>query len=99
MMQALLFCLMFALPTFAARTNVLLLGTDDLNDWIGCLGGHPQVKTPHIDRLAARGTLFVNAHCQSPLCNPSLRADDWPASHEHRRLWPRAVAPQCAGTA
>ncbi|REJ65435.1 MAG: DUF229 domain-containing protein [Planctomycetota bacterium] len=44
---------------------------DDLNDWVGCLGGHEQVKTPHIDALAARGTLFTNAHCQAPLCNPS----------------------------
>lgn len=51
--------------------NVLFLAIDDQNDWIGCLGGHPQVKTPHIDRLAARGTLFTNAHCQSPLCNSS----------------------------
>ena len=53
------------------RPNVLFLAIDDLNDWIGCLGGHPQVKTPNLDRLAARGTLFTNAHCQSPLCNPS----------------------------
>ena len=52
------------------RPNVLFVAVDDLNDWIGCMGGHPQVKTPHIDRLAARGTLFTNAHCQSPLCNP-----------------------------
>jgi arylsulfatase A-like enzyme len=73
-MKAFILCLLLALPAFAARPNVLLLGTDDLNDWIGCLGGHPQVKTPHIDRLAARGTLFANAHCQSPLCNPSRTA-------------------------
>ena len=51
--------------------NVLLIGVDDLNDWIGCLGGHPQAKTPNIDRLAERGMLFTNAHCQSPVCNPS----------------------------
>ena len=38
---------------------------------IGHLGGHPAAKTPHLDRLAARGTTFLNAHCQSPLCNPS----------------------------
>jgi arylsulfatase A-like enzyme len=54
-----------------AKPNVLFIAVDDLNDWVGCLGGHPQAKTPHIDRLAARGTLFANAHCQAPLCNPS----------------------------
>ena len=54
-----------------AKPNVLFLAIDDLNDWIGCLGGHPQVKTPNLDKLAARGTLFTNAHCQAPVCNPS----------------------------
>ena len=53
------------------RPNVLFIAIDDLNDWVGPLKGHPQVKTPHMDRLAARGTTFTNAHCQSPLCNPS----------------------------
>jgi choline-sulfatase len=53
------------------RPNVLFIAIDDQNDWIGCLGGHPLVQTPHIDRLAERGTLFLNAHIQSPLCNPS----------------------------
>jgi choline-sulfatase len=58
--------------TFAAeRPNVLLIAVDDLNDWVGCLAGHAQARTPNIDRLAARGTLFANAHCQAPLCNPS----------------------------
>ena len=51
--------------------NVLMIAIDDQNDWIGCLEGHPQAHTPAIDALAARGTLFTNAHCQSPLCNPS----------------------------
>jgi arylsulfatase A-like enzyme len=55
----------------AEKPNVLFIAIDDQNDWIGCLGGHPLVKTPHIDALARRGTLFLNAHCQSPLCNPS----------------------------
>lgn len=53
------------------RPNVLVISIDDLNDWVGCLNGHPQVQTPHMDALATRGTLFTNAHCQSPLCNPS----------------------------
>ena len=57
--------------TAQARPNVLLIAIDDLNDWVGPLGGHPQVRTPNIDRLAARGTTFVNAHVQAPLCNSS----------------------------
>ena len=55
----------------AERPNVLLISVDDLNDWVGCLGGHPQAKTPSMDALAKRGVLFANAHCQSPVCNPS----------------------------
>ncbi|HKX63317.1 MAG TPA: sulfatase-like hydrolase/transferase, partial [Verrucomicrobiae bacterium] len=55
----------------AERPNVLFIAVDDQNDWIHCLGGHPLVKTPNIDGLASRGTLFLNAFCQAPLCNPS----------------------------
>ena len=65
--------LVFSAANFAAekKPNVLFIAIDDQNDWIGYLGGHPMVKTPHIDRLAKRGTAFTNAHCQAPLCNPS----------------------------
>ncbi len=56
---------------FARRPNVLMIVVDDMNDWVGCLGGHPDVKTPNIDRLAARGMLFSNAHCAAPVCNAS----------------------------
>jgi arylsulfatase A-like enzyme len=55
----------------ADRANVLLIAVDDLNDWVGCLDGHSQTHTPNIDRLAARGMLFTNAHCQGTMCNPS----------------------------
>ena len=57
-----------------ARMNVLFLSVDDLNDWVGCLGGHPQAKTPNIDKLARKGVLFEQAHCAAPLCNPSRTA-------------------------
>lgn len=64
-----------AMPGYFAaprdRRNVLFISIDDLNDWVGCLGGHPDVKTPNLDRLARRGVLFTNAHCAAPLCNPS----------------------------
>lgn len=58
----------------AERPNVLFISVDDLNDWIGCLGGHPQAITPNLDRLAASGVLFTNAHCPAPACNPSRGA-------------------------
>jgi arylsulfatase A-like enzyme len=63
-----------AVAATPAKPNVLFIAIDDLNDWIGCLGGHPQAKTPNLDRLAAMGTLFTNAHCAAPLCNPSRAA-------------------------
>ncbi len=57
-----------------SRPNVLFIAMDDLNDWIGCLGGHPQTLTPNLDRLAASGVLFTNAHCPAPACNPCRSA-------------------------
>ena len=72
LLVALLFSIIPCSQLVAAdKPNILFIAIDDQNDWIGCLGGHPQAKTPHIDRLASEGTVFLNAHCQSPLCNPS----------------------------
>lgn len=67
------------IPTaaFAAENqspNVLFIAMDDLNDWVGCLGGHPQSLTPNLNRLAKTGVLFSNAHCAAPACNPSRTA-------------------------
>jgi arylsulfatase A-like enzyme len=56
------------------RPNILMIAADDWNDWVGVLGGHPQVRTPNVDRLAGRGVLFTDAHTASPLCNPSRSA-------------------------
>ena len=70
----LLLTLILMCTSGAGRPHVLFIAVDDLNDWIGCLEGHPQALTPNMDRLAARGILFTNAHCVSPACNPSRAA-------------------------
>ncbi len=51
--------------------NVLFIVFDDLNDWISCLGGHPQGESPNIDALADSGVLFSNAHVNCTICVPS----------------------------
>lgn len=53
------------------KPNVLFISIDDLNDWVGFLKNFPNVKTPNIDKLAAKGIVFTNAHCQAPICAPS----------------------------
>ncbi len=59
-----------AVASNSARPNILFVAIDDLNDWIGCLQGHPQIKTPNMDALAQRGVLFTEAHCPAPVCGP-----------------------------
>jgi arylsulfatase A-like enzyme len=51
--------------------NVLFIAVDDLNDWVGYTGTHPDARTPNIDALAERGTAFTQAFSQYPLCGPS----------------------------
>ena len=66
-----LLLLFFFAGNLWARPNVLFIGVDDLRDWVGHLSGHPNAKTPNIDRLAKRGVSFTRAYCSAPLCNPS----------------------------
>lgn len=56
------------------QPNILVIAVDDLNHWVHHLGRNPQVITPNIDRLAARGVTFTNAHAASSVCNPSRTA-------------------------
>jgi arylsulfatase A-like enzyme len=53
------------------RPDVVFIIVDDLNDWLGCLDGHPDAKSPNIDSLASSGMLFPQAYCNSPQCRPS----------------------------
>lgn len=56
------------------KPNVLFLAVDDMNDWIGCLETTPRAITPNLDRLAARGVNFSNAHTAGVFCAPSRAA-------------------------
>ena len=51
--------------------NILLIMADQLAPQFTGSYGHPLVQTPHMDALAARGTRFDAAYCNSPLCAPS----------------------------
>ena len=79
MLLALAVCLMgsaCATPVAQAdaRPNVLFIAVDDLNDWVGYLGGHPQGRTPNLDALAQQAFAFRYAYCPAPVCGPSRTA-------------------------
>src|SRR5690242_2396471 len=54
-----------------ARPNILLIMADQHSPHVLGCRGDPVVRTPHLDALAPRGTLFEHAYCQAPLCVPS----------------------------
>lgn len=58
-------------PEEKGPPNVLFIAVDDLNNMLGVLDDYSHTKTPNIDRLASRGVMFSDAHCQAPLCGPS----------------------------
>ena len=53
-----------------SKPNVLFFAVDDLRPELACYGAK-HIKSPNLDRLAARGTLFLDAHCQQAVCSPS----------------------------
>ena len=57
-----------------AAPNVLMIVVDDMNDYISLLDPESPIKTPNLERLAARGMLFTRAYCMSAACNPSRAA-------------------------
>ncbi|MGH6890903.1 MAG: choline-sulfatase [Dongiaceae bacterium] len=59
------------MPRPDKRPNILLVMFDQMAALSLPVYGHPVVRAPHMARLAARGTLFENAYCASPLCSPS----------------------------
>ena len=71
-------CIALSLTAKADKPNILFISVDDLNDWIGCLGGHPQAITPNLDRLAASGVLFTKRSLPGSSMQSITRGDhDW----------------------
>mgnify|MGYP000505509239 CR=1 FL=1 len=70
------------------KPNVVFIIVDDLNDWIGAMGGHPQTKTPNLDSLAENGVLFTNCPLQrSPVWTFPGKSFAWSLSEEHRQVF------------
>ncbi len=87
-------------PARSVRPNVLFIAVDDLRTTLGAYGD-PDIKTPNIDRLARSGAVFLQAHAQQAVCNPSraslmtgLRPDTlevWDLETDFRATTPDAV--------
>jgi len=80
----------------AVRPNVLYIMADDLNDSVARMGGHPQARTPALERLMSRGVRFTNAQVNVPVCGPSRACTvtglgPWTTGYYgfnfHRDLW------------
>lgn len=72
------------------KRNILMIPVDDLKPLLGCYG-HPEMLTPNIDRLATRGTVFLNNACQQAVCGPtraSLMTGMYP---DHTGVWDLAT--------
>ena len=85
---------------FAAdRPNVLFIAVDDLRPELGCYG-NTIVKTPNIDRIAARGIVFNKAYCQQAVCSPSRTAIMTGLRPDATKVWDlnthfRVAQPDC----
>lgn len=92
-------CLNFTLLTLSANTalaqemvkdrnkpNILFIAVDDLKPLLGCYGD-TLIKTPNIDRIASRGTVFLNNHCQQAVCAPTRASLLTGGRPDYTRVW------------
>ncbi|MFN3242450.1 MAG: sulfatase [Planctomycetota bacterium] len=76
-------------PTAAQRPNVILVMADDLGWGDLSVQGHPDLHTPHLDRMAADGVRFTRFHAAAPVCSPT-RASCLTGRHPYRADIPGA---------
>ena len=70
----------------AERPNVLFIAIDDMRPELGCYG-NKIVKSPNIDRIAARGVVFNKAYCQQAVCSPSRTAIMTGLRPDRTKVW------------
>ena len=68
------------------KPNVLFIAIDDLKPILGCYGDSI-IKTPNIDRLAARGTVFMNNYCQQAVCGPTRASLMTGKRPDYTKVW------------
>ncbi len=96
-------CTVSAFAADKAKSNLVLIMTDNHGPWtLGCYGNR-DIRTPHIDRLAARGTLFLNAFANNAVCSPTratVLSGLMPCQHGvHRFLsGPTQIGPEAYNT-
>ena len=72
--------------------NMLFIMSDEHNPRVLGCGGHPVIRTPNLDRLAARGVRFTDAYCNSPICVPSRASFHTGRYVNEIRYWDNAIA-------
>ncbi len=83
------FTVALSAPAFSqqkAKPNILFIAVDDLKPILGCYG-NTQIKTPHIDRLAKMGTVFMRNYVQQAVCGPTRASLMTGKRPDYTKVW------------
>jgi iduronate 2-sulfatase len=74
------------LAAASGRPNILFVSVDDLRPELGCYG-NDEIRSPHLDQFAKRGTAFTHAYCQAAVCAPSRASVMTGLRPDSTRVW------------